>query len=734
MKKLKGNLAVRWLAVILLTAFAVGAVFAGIGAAILFSVGAYDSRVSEEDLVSNAVADWGISRSYQIANNFSWSHFDEDETEWFERENKRYPGFCFQLLDENGETVFDGLDGRKTQWKSDPIGFEVDMTYVVTPEATPMPEATPVPTATAAPTAIPEPTATTSPAEDAELPEDAELAEDAETGEAGTQGTPHYDGSEAGLAAPPTPRPTAGVVVSQMELSNGNADEAYYAVTVEATKEYRLVGYVLSELPENSELAYQLEYLSNMYIHRMELLQGTVAGLVAALLLFAFLMASAGHRNGVEGIQSGFTEKIPFDLFTAGIVCAGTMLLIGGTELASVRNQQWVVLATVIALFGAAFVLVCLWWCMSFAVRLKQRTVIRSCLCYKILAWCWRIVKRCWGFVMETARGLPLIGKAVLVIAAILLVEFVYTGMFCGDGMLFFGWFVERSVLVMLTVYTLICMKRLLIAGKEIADGKLDYTVDTTRMYGPFKEHAESLNNITAGLNRAVGERMKSERFRTELITNVSHDIKTPLTSIINYVDLMEKEEPENEKMREYLEVLSRQSARLKKLIDDLMEASKASSGALNVNPEPCQLGVLIDQCTGEYAEKLAAKGLELITAKPETPVTIMADGRHMWRIFDNLLNNICKYAQSGTRVYIDLEQRDGRAVVTVKNISASRLNFNGDELMERFVRGDLSRNTEGSGLGLSIAQSLTKLQGGEMTLTVDGDLFKVQLSFKEKV
>lgn len=738
MKRLKGSLAVRWLAVILLTAFAVGTVFAGIGTVILFSVGAYGGGASGEDLLNNAVADWGISRSYQIANNFSWSHFDEDETEWFERENKRYPGFCFRLLDENGETVFDGLDGRETQWKSDPIGFEVDVTYVVTPEATPMPEATTAPIATAAPA---EPSVTTAPAGSAELtpiPAEApELAEDAETGEAGAQGTPPYDGSAAGTpastqsAVPPTPNT---VVVSQVERSDGNEDEAYYTVTTSVTKEYRLVGYVLSELPENSELSYQLEYLSSMYNHRMELLQGTVAGLVAALLLFVFLMASAGHRNGVEGICSGFTEKIPFDLFTAGIVCAGAMLLVGGLELASVRNQQWVVLATVIALFGAAFVLVCLWWCMSFAVRLKQRTVIRSCLCYKILAWCWRIVKKCWGFVAETARSVPLIGKAVLIIAAILLVEFFFTLAVSGSGVLAFGWFVERSVLVLLTVYTLICMKRLLIAGKEIADGKLDYTVDTTRMYGPFKEHAESLNNITAGLNRAVGERMKSERFRTELITNVSHDIKTPLTSIINYVDLMEKEEPENEKMREYLEVLSRQSARLKKLIDDLMEASKASSGALNVNPEPCQLGVLIDQCTGEYAEKLAAKGLELITAKPEAPVTIMADGRHMWRIFDNLLNNICKYAQSGTRVYIDLEQRDGRAVVTVKNISASRLNFNGDELMERFVRGDLSRNTEGSGLGLSIAQSLTKLQGGEMTLTVDGDLFKVQLSFKEKV
>ena len=223
---------------------------------------------------------------------------------------------------------------------------------------------------------------------------------------------------------------------------------------------------------------------------------------------------------------------------------------------------------------------------------------------------------------------------------------------------------------------------------------------------------------------------MKSEHFRTELITNVSHDIKTPLTSIINYVDLLEKEEIDNEKAREYLEVLSRQSARLKKLIEDLMEASKASTGNVAVNWERCQLNVLLDQCAGEYAEKLKAAQLELVVTKPAEPVVILADGRHMWRVFDNLLNNICKYALAGTRVYLNLEQAKGKAVVTFRNISASQLNISGDELMERFVRGDSSRSTEGSGLGLSIARSLVQLQKGQLALTVDGDLFKVTLQF----
>ena len=223
---------------------------------------------------------------------------------------------------------------------------------------------------------------------------------------------------------------------------------------------------------------------------------------------------------------------------------------------------------------------------------------------------------------------------------------------------------------------------------------------------------------------------MKSERFKTELITNVSHDIKTPLTSIINYVDLLEKEELNNEQAVEYLEVLERQSGRLKKLIEDLMEASKASTGNLAVNLEKLEAGVSMVQTVGEFEEKTQASGLELMITKPENPVYIMADSRHFWRVIDNLMNNICKYAQPGTRVYINLEQVDQTAVMTFRNTSKYPLNITSEELMERFVRGDSSRNTEGSGLGLSIAQSLMELMDGKFELYVDGDLFKVELKF----
>ena len=235
---------------------------------------------------------------------------------------------------------------------------------------------------------------------------------------------------------------------------------------------------------------------------------------------------------------------------------------------------------------------------------------------------------------------------------------------------------------------------------------------------------------MSNGIQAEVSEKMKSERFRTELITNVSHDIKTPLTSIINYVDLLQKEDIDNEKVREYLDVLDRQSSRLKKLIQDLLEASKASTGSINVELEELDAAVMLSQVAGEYKEKFEKNNLDLIIKNDVMPVMIQADGRHLWRVFDNLMNNINKYAQPGTRVYIDIIPKDSGAIITFKNVSATPLNISSDELKERFVRGDSSRNTEGSGLGLSIAESLMKLMNGTLELTVDGDLFKVTLEF----
>ena len=247
------------------------------------------------------------------------------------------------------------------------------------------------------------------------------------------------------------------------------------------------------------------------------------------------------------------------------------------------------------------------------------------------------------------------------------------------------------------------------------------------------KLREDSIIPAINGLENAVNGRMKSERFKTELITNVSHDIKTPLTSIINHTDLLKKENIETEPVKGYIEVLDRQSERLKKLITDLLEASKASSGNIKLDIAEVDAGLMLEQVYGEYQNKFEKAGLTGIVTKPSETVFIKADANHLFRVFDNILGNVVKYAQPGTRVYIDLTQNDETITISFKNISKEKLNITGEELMERFVRGDRSRNTEGSGLGLSIAKSLANLMGGKLEIVIDGDLFKVEVRFNNQ-
>ena len=600
-------------------------------------------------------------------------------------------GFYFVIRDYyTREVVFDGLGKRDHVWVSGPVSFEVPAEYAI-----PMPEAAADAGAvTPEPSVAPEPSVT---------PE--------------TSASPEPTASSTVLESPSPDEPDTELLIGTDSISSAG------------TRTYIITGYYTSgsvssgnadKYQELFTYAYELRYVSIVVL---------VVSLILEAFVFVFLLSAAGHHGETGEIRPSFIDKIPFDLYTALTVFAGIFLIAAMAEVSYSNTAMLVVV--LIAALGVIAALISLLWCMSLAVRIKLGTTIKSCIIYRVGAWCLRLIKKVFYTFKDGLKAIPMFPRAVLIIAAILFVEFLWIAIAgTSPGKQLFGWFIERAVLVLATLYALLSMKQLLEAGQRIAKGELDCKVDTSKLRGPFKEHGENLNSITDGMNRAVGERMKSERFRTELITNVSHDIKTPLTSIINYVDLLEKEQPENEKMREYLEVLDRQSAKLKKLIDDLLEASKASSGSLSVNLTECELGILLDQMAGEYSEKLSAAGLELILTKPEESVKIMADGRHMWRIFDNLLNNICKYAQRGTRVYLDLTADALKAAVTFRNISATRLNISGDELTERFVRGDSSRNTEGSGLGLSIAQSLAQLQKGALDITVDGDLFKVVLSF----
>ena len=491
--------------------------------------------------------------------------------------------------------------------------------------------------------------------------------------------------------------------------------------SVTAADNVVIEGYILREPADgdNSDTFVCLYWAELIYNCRYQLIVIAAVSFILCLVLFIFLLCAAGHRAGSEGIVPSFVDKIPFDLFTLLMIVAISCLWAILAEM-YYDSILLIMLACLVILVAALLILL---YIMSFAVRVKMGGLIKGCIIYKVLAWVWRLIRSVCHAIAELVRGMPLVPKTCVAVAVILLLELISVN----SGVV---WLITNALLAAALIYTAICAKKLLTAGHKLAAGDESCVVDTSKLYGPFREHGEDLNTIRDGVSLAVEARMRSEHFRTELITNVSHDIKTPLTSIINYVDLLGKEKPENEKMREYIDVLQRQSARLKKLIDDLLEASKASTGNLTVNAEPCDVGVLLDQTLGEYGEKLSAAGREPVLTKPEKPVIIMADGRHMWRIFDNLLNNICKYSQRGTRVYLEVCERDGKAVVTFRNISSRQLNISSDELMERFVRGDSSRNTEGSGLGLNIAQSLAQLQKGTMELTVDGDLFKVTLTF----
>ena len=494
---------------------------------------------------------------------------------------------------------------------------------------------------------------------------------------------------------------------------------------------YTVTLYAKKTIPEEATDRFALlnRLLDFIYRFRYGAIALSAVGVLLFFTLLIFLYCSAGHRRGEDEARENFFDRIPFDLFT--VLIGGAVIALGYLVmqcLYAVSSSEILWLAFAAAGCVPIFLL-CLFYTMSIATRVKSGRLFRNTVLWRVLALCGRALRGLFSLLGK----IPMVWKTVLGIFVCGLIELIvlFIARYDFDS-LFINWFFSRAVLSVLILHAAVSLRRLQKAGEQIAAGNLGEPVDTRGMIGDFKRFGSTLGSIGDGLSHAVDERMKSERMKTELITNVSHDIKTPLTSIINYVDLLKKEEAgsENETVRQYLDTLDRQSTRLKKLIEDLVEASKASTGNLSVELAPCEIDILLEQSVGEYTERLEASGLTPILTLPETPVFIYADGRRMWRVFDNLMNNICKYAQSGTRVYLELAVIGSRVVITFKNISKERLAASGEELTERFVRGDSSRNIEGSGLGLSIAQSLTELQGGRLMITTDGDLFKAMISF----
>ena len=527
-------------------------------------------------------------------------------------------------------------------------------------------------------------------------------------------------------------------------------EEAAEETLAERNKRIVVTLTVNPSLSKEDEYALIYHQAEQFYDNRNVIPVVCCAGTILALLCFIFLLCSAGHKNGREGITPSAIHEIHLDVYTVVVAVGafiGLYLAVGWIGV----NSSMINLIVLVVLF-AAEVIWCTLYFMELAIRLKMGKWWQNTILYRVFRFFGRFCKGFFRGIVKLIRGIPVVWRTVLLCLAVCVAEFFGLMLFYHDtGVLLFFWAIEKVILCGTITFVALMCKELQEGSEALSDGDLNHKLDTSHMVLSFKEHGENLNRIGEGISGAVEQRMKSEHLKTELITNVSHDIKTPLTSIINYADLIGKEasgdakdtgdgagtetaQEREQHISEYAEVLLRQSQKLKKLLDDLLEASKATTGNLEVHPEVCDVSVLLSQAVGEYEQRFAEKKLETIVKQPEETVKVMADGRHLWRVFDNLLNNIYKYAQEGSRVYLNVEHDGQNVSIIFRNMSAYPLEMSPEELEERFTRGDRSRHMEGNGLGLSIAKSLTELQKGDMEIVTDGDLFKVVITLPKTV
>jgi len=468
-------------------------------------------------------------------------------------------------------------------------------------------------------------------------------------------------------------------------------------------------------------------------------------GAILSIVLFIYLMKVAGIRYGEEGVREGVLDRIPYDIFLIAVFVASVLLyllydIVAHFGFASTNVTSTVMLAvTVYAGIAAMALLLFLALAYTTVVRLKAKKLLKNTILWRLCAFAGKVAKKVWEWALAVFEMLPAVGKAALIVPGFLFFNLFFCLGFVesrkdGSGIGQFFAFIILAALNIGAFATLIRAAHELVQLRQgsgrLAEGDLEYRFDTTGFHGEAKNIADNFNRISEGLAKAVEARSKSERMKVELITNVSHDLKTPITSIINYVDLLKKEPMPTDSAQKYLDVLDRQAQRLRKLTSDLIEASKASTGNIDVKLEPTDICELVDQSAAEYADRLATVRLTPIIRMSKRPIYALADGKLLWRVIDNLLSNVCKYSMPGTRVYIDAAASGSMATVTVRNISSEQLGgIDPDELTERFVRGDSSRSGEGSGLGLSIAKSLTELQGGRLKIEIDGDMFKATIT-----
>ena len=494
-------------------------------------------------------------------------------------------------------------------------------------------------------------------------------------------------------------------------------------------------GYKVYACVRNEDIG-EFQIYNTMYSIVSQTYQSAPSVLIisAFLLVIAciYIIFSIGHKKGEEGIYTDSLDKVYFEIvalasgalltFESVVLVTLLQILKDITNITSSMLNTGILSCILIGFVIYATLAITL---VTIIRRIKAKIFWKNTICYKFIKWVKRNTTDLVFKDINSSKKLVLAFGGFIVIQAILIIaslsSLVYVILLLGF------WYIVFKILL----EKVIGMNKIRNKIQNMNNGNVDNHLNEMEFKSEQKQIAKELNDISGGLSNAINEAMKSERLKTELITNVSHDIKTPLTSIINYVDLMKNENIENEKVQEYLEILDNKSQRLKKLTEDLVEASKASSGNIKLNMEKLNLKELIKQVRGEFEDKFETRGLVIIETLPEEDIYIQADSRYMYRVLENMYVNISKYALDNSRVYIDVEKDDTTAKVILKNISKDELNIGVDELMQRFVRGDSSRSTEGSGLGISIAKSLTELQKGKFNIYLDGDLFKVVLEFK---
>ena len=468
------------------------------------------------------------------------------------------------------------------------------------------------------------------------------------------------------------------------------------------------------------------------------MLAGAIFGSVLWLIGMVWLTVTAGRRPEDEEIHLNGFDRWYTEIAAGaviGIWLAGT--IISGTLIAnsSLGYSYAVVTVIVTCLICGTYTMA--WFLigyLSLVRRIKAGTLWKNSLIRKVLKWIGKCSGKLADFARAFSRNTAEKIKVLLVGGAFLFLQFLIIGCgFTGAGVFLIILLIVDAAAVIFIIRKADGLDLIMDGLKKISDGELQYKIKTDTLTGKQKVMAEYINNIGSGLDAAVENSLKKERMQTELITNVSHDLKTPLTSIINYVDLMKRENPTDPKIQEYLRILDEKSQRLKVLTEDVVEASKASTGNIKLEMNDIDFVEMVQQVIGEFEEKFQEKNLTMMVHFTDEPSIIYADGQRMWRVLENVFGNVVKYAMEGTRVYAEISNRNKKVTFSLKNISAQPLNISADELTERFIRGDVARNTEGSGLGLSIAKSLTELQGGEFKLYLDGDLFKVMITFAAK-